>query len=398
MASVSRRKWTYKGVEKEAWVVRYLDEKDVYRSKQFDMKRQADAFRKQVEREMHEGVHVPSEASVTVKVACEEYLRIAEQRVRDGRIGKSRLHNLRWSFDGGIVPIIGNKLMRELREADVAGLYNALVDSGRMKPVSARNHLHNLGLVEAFSKKRGYMKADPVAVALRDLRGIRRDPIRTFQVEEVAKLLELAGERAHWAHERTAAYLNCFVNIAAFCGLRRGEIGALTLDRVDLERRVIEVRNNLTDLKEIKGPKTRAGIRDVPMPRRVVEVVRAWVAKHYVPNDKRLIFAHPSGTATGLRSLHMAWTKLLKRAELYHDERPFHFHALRHFYASMIIEAGTPLADVASLLGHSTFDMTLQVYTHSVIKPAGRSEFVDRMAGRVEAANDARIAQKLLTA
>ncbi len=44
----------------------------------------------------------------------------------------------------------------------------------------------------------------------------------------------------------------------------------------------------------------------------------------------------------------------------------FHFHALRHFAASMMIHHGLRGPDVAQLLGHSHFDTTLQVYAHSL--------------------------------
>ena len=51
----------------------------------------------------------------------------------------------------------------------------------------------------------------------------------------------------------------------------------------------------------------------------------------------------------------------------------------------MMIEAGTPLPDTAILLGHTSFDMTLQVYTHSVLRPASRHAFVEKMAARMAA-------------
>jgi len=74
---------------------------------------------------------------------------------------------------------------------------------------------------------------------------------------------------------------------------------------------------------------------------------------------------------------------VLQRAELLDDQAPYHFHALRHFYGSMLIESGAPLPDVAKLMGHSAFDMTLQVYTHSVLQADQRHAFADQMAARL---------------
>ena len=57
-----------------------------------------------------------------------------------------------------------------------------------------------------------------------------------------------------------------------------------------------------------------------------------------------------------------------------------HFHALRHFAASMMVDHGLPLTEVALLLGHSTFDMTLQVYAHPIAGGNRRSEAMQKIA------------------
>jgi integrase len=397
MASVTKRRWTYKGQTREAWQVRYLDQTGSYRGKQFDTKKAADAYRRRVEREIEDGEHVAATQTKTIAKACEEFLRHAEQRVIEGRIGRSRLAALRTSLETKVVPFMGAKPLRDLKAIDVEDFYGSLVRSGKLTPHSARAKVQHFKMVEDHANKRGYMKTRPVAAALRDIRGLHREPIRTFTLEEAKLLIETSGIRANNAHHRASAMLGCFVNLAAFCGLRRGEIGGLSIHHVDFDDRVIEVRSNLTEHRELKGPKTRAGIRDVPMPAHIVDMLRRWKETYYIDNPDGLLFASRSGGRLQLNTLQPLWEKLLERAELAHEQRPFHFHALRHFYASMMIEAGTPLPDVAILLGHSTFDLTLQIYTHSVLKPAARHGFVERMIGRMAAPADTNATQRLLT-
>ena len=67
-------------------------------------------------------------------------------------------------------------------------------------------------------------------------------------------------------------------------------------------------------------------------------------------------------------------------------EGAYHFHALRHFAASAMIESGLPMLDVVSLLGHAKFDMTLQVYAHLIIGGSRRHEAIDGMARMLIAA------------
>lgn len=397
MASVTKRRWTYNGVEREAWQVRYVDATGSYRGKQFDTKKAADAYRRRVEREIEDGEHVAASQTITVAKACAEFLTQAWQRVLDGRIGRSRYSALRTSLETKVVPFMGAKLMRDLRQVDIEDLYGHLVSGGVLNPHSARTKVQHFKMVEDAANKRGYMKTRPVAAALRDLRGLHRAPIRTFTLDEVKHLVATAAERAPGAHHRAAAMLNLFVNLAAFCGLRRGEIGGLAIGNVDLDGRVIEIRRNLTEHRELKGPKTRAGVRDVPLPPHVAALLRTWLGTYYIENPDHLIFAGRDGKRLQLNLMQPLWTNLLARAGLAHEDRPFHFHALRHFYASMMIEAGTPLPDTAILLGHSTFDMTLQVYTHSVLKPAARHGFVERMVDRMAIASDTNATQHLLT-
>jgi integrase len=75
---------------------------------------------------------------------------------------------------------------------------------------------------------------------------------------------------------------------------------------------------------------------------------------------------------------------LLAHAGLIRKGDNLHFRALRHFAASCMIENGWPLMDVASLLGHSKFDMTLRVYAHPIVGGGNqRSEAMERMAAKL---------------
>lgn len=225
------------------------------------------------------------------------------------------------------------------------------------------------------------MKREPAEEALAELRGVRRSPIRTFSAEQVGKILAATTRRPFNAQLRSWKKVVCFVHIAAFCGLRFGEICGLTRVNVDLDRRMIRVRHNLTVYDELKGPKTKAGIRDVPMPPHVVDLLRHWIEADALPNDRGLIFRTSDGGrfASGNFSVRH-WRPLLKRAGVLVDDDPYHFHALRHFAASWMIENGLPLTEVARLMGHESYDMTLQVYAHPVGADARRHEVFDRMA------------------
>jgi integrase len=367
MASVAPRTWTHNGVEKRAWVVRYFDETGARRSKQFALKKLADAYERKVEREIEDGTHTEAVDSRTIAAVAEEYERNCNERLRDGRIGTSHLIRETRVLRKHVVPALGATVFRDLKAADVERLYQGMLAKD-LSPTTAKSYLYTFQYMESFARKRGYLKTQPVTDALKELRGIKRGRIRTFSVDEVRQLLAEANTVRPMVSFRAQAQLACMVHLAALCGLRQGEILGLTAENVDFDRGVLLIRHNLALGDVLKGPKTSAGVRDVPLPDRAAAQLKAWIASYYIDNPRKLIFRTRTGAAVDAGNLHAPWKALLVRAGIPHSN----FHALRHFHASWLVNHGMPITDVAKLLGHSHFDMTLQVYAHPVMETGER--------------------------
>ena len=376
MASVSKREWVYKGETKSAWVVRYQSG-GKHRSKQFEKKKLADAFKQRVERELFDGDHLPATETVTVRAACEAFVRAQEVRLADGRIGRGHQANVIKAVDRAILPRLGERKLTDLKPVDIERWYGDLVKAGGLAPSTAKERVIMLGQICEFAVRHGWLKVSPIPEARKLLRGIPKTPIRTFKPEQVLALIRAAEVRRKGQHARTQPAMQCFLHLAAFCGLRYGEIAGLTLPRVDLARSVIEVRHSLTPWDELKGPKTISGNRNVHMPPHLTEMLRAWIADEYVDNPRQLIFRtlvsrsdkgpggfiHPGSFRVSY------WYPLLEAAGLMAGANGdnYHFHALRHFSAGWMIANGMPVMDTAQALGHKRFDTTLQVYAHPMV-------------------------------
>lgn len=394
MAKVSKREWTApNGEKKSAWVVRYLCE-GKHKSKQFEKKRDADIFRVKLEGQLSLGVASINSPAVKVSDACDEFLKASEVRVRDGRISLAHLRNLTRAVNLSIVPHLGKVLLRDLRQADVERFYAAMVREDGLAPVTARERIVKLGQVCEFGRAagRGWLSERPVEDARKALKGIKADPVRTFTPEQVLLVLKACENKRKFQHSRTHRLIRCFVHLAAFCGMRYGEISGLTRSQVDIQARCIRVRHSLNQDDILKGPKTRAGVRDLDIPPHLVSLLSNWMASDYIPNQRELLFRTAlsrtdkgPGGFINCSSFHQSyWRPVLEEAGLLSgDGNELHFHALRHFASSWLMANGMPVPDVAAYLGHASFDTTLQVYAHPLLSRPGRASLIGAMASKL---------------
>jgi len=91
-----------------------------------------------------------------------------------------------------------------------------------------------------------------------------------------------------------------------------------------------------------------------------------------------LVFLSPGGTRWDDRHLRRVWQRCLTQADI----RQVHFHDLRHPYASELAAQGAPHKYVQDQLGHSSIQVTMDVYSHFFEKRS--SEWVNRLDEQVE--------------
>lgn len=374
---------------KRPWVVTYTDAvtgKRVQATPKSGLKKDAISLRQKIEQEIAEGRHLAVSQTTTVAKLIDLYREHVEAKHRDGRIGKARVVQLDVVFRA-IVAHLGSVKLTDLTSQNVEGFYEAQVRDRGLNPATARKRVYDMKLLQDYAIRQHLMVKTPISQALQVIRGGERKPIRVFSKDEVLILLRTAGQRGYKRRPGSTLMTNCMVNIATFCGLRYGEIIGLRLQNLDLDARMLRVRHSFCRYTEkLKAPKTKAGVRDVPMPAHVVAMVREWVDLYRPESNTDLVFVTTEGgwlQQSNFRNNN--WLPLLKRAGLDEGEC-FHFHSLRHFAASWWIENGMPLTEVARLLGHSKFDMTLQVYAHPVQAPEHARHALDLNASLLLAA------------
>ena len=146
--------------------------------------------------------------------------------------------------------------------------------------------------------------------------------------------------------------LRPMVLIAAWCGLRFGELTELRRKDVDLANGVLRVRRGVVRTKGallVGTPKSSAGIRDVSVPPHLLPMLREHLAANMTGRDG-LLFPGADGEHLAQSSLNWHWHKARDAAG-----RPdLRWHDLRHTGAVLAASTGATLAELMARLGHST--------------------------------------------
>ena len=171
-----------------------------------------------------------------------------------------------------------------------------------------------------------------------------------------------------------------FVLLGAWCGLRAGELLALTPKNVDLDNNRLEVAQTLTDVQghlAVGPPKTRAGRRTVPIPRAVSEELAGDWSKSLRGSTDPLLAAPAGGYTRRTTFRKRVWLPAIARAEL----DPLRMHDLRHTAVSLWIAAGISPKAIADRAGHRSVATVLDRYGHLLdLGPTPADSELDRLA------------------
>lgn len=154
------------------------------------------------------------------------------------------------------------------------------------------------------------------------------------------------------------------VTLAAWSGLRYGELFALAVRHVNLEAGTVRVERALVTLPgqpvTYGKPKTTKSVRTVHLPGFVVDELRAHLAEHTDGAADSLVFAMPDGSP--VTNLRLSFLFRRARATIGRDDLTW--HDLRHTGAMLAYRAGASVPEVQARLGHSTM-RAASIYAHA---------------------------------
>ncbi len=377
--SIRKREWrTSKGENKSAWVVDYVDVTGHRRHKTFEKKKDADAFQATAKVEVRAGVHVADSASVTVERAAKFWIASAEA----AGLERTTVANYQTHIDLHIVPYLGQMKLSALNVPTIRNFEDQLREGGRTAS-TIKKVLVSLGSLLADAQERGLVGRNVV----RELKGRRKGTEKRLQERHKGKLkvgvdIPTREDIKAFVAALGGRWRPLFLT-AIFTGLRASELRGLTWPNVDFEKRQITVQQRADRFNVIGKPKSGSSERQVPMPPIVVNALKEWKLACpkgelglVFPNGKGNVETTGNFVKRGLQPIMISagvtkgTGKKDKAGNAILAAKYTGMHALRHFYASWLINRkedgglGLPPKVVQERMGHSSITMTMDTYGH----------------------------------
>ncbi|MFJ6675891.1 tyrosine-type recombinase/integrase [Actinosynnema sp. NPDC091369] len=374
MGHVQDRWWTVKDGKREKtpqygkgmrYKVRFPGPDGRERSKMFPdrQKGAADAFLHEIETDKNKGTYLdPDAGRITFRDYTEKHwinARTFDESTREGVEFRLKLH---------VYPYFGDTELRLIQPSTIQAW---------------ERKLQQKGLAETY-RRTIFANVSAVFTAAIDDERLRKNPCNGKSVikprGEYPKITPWEEKRVHAVRAELGERYRVAVNLGAGCGMRQGEVFGVSPDDVDESEGVIHVLRQIKIVrgKMVFGAPKHGKTRDVPLAGSVAAAIKAHVKKFEplsvtlpwgTPDGKPvtvplMIYTRESGQLHRHSFNHHVWKPALRAAGVETPGRAEGFHALRHFYASSLLEAGVSIRALAEYLGHADPAFTLRVYTH----------------------------------
>lgn len=320
----------------------------------FDTEKEAESALNEIIYELNKGIWIAPQ-DVKVKEFAEDWIRTYRHRLRETTAEQYESKIKNW-----IVPLLGHYKIQDLKPV------HAQRFAGQLLSDMKENTAHKVYAITKMIMKHAV-----------DLELINKNPfsnisllkqgktkISTWTFDDLEHFLKVTKRYNHF-------YFRMFAT-AAYTGLRKGELLALTKNDINFEEKYINVNKSMSSTKkegvQIGDLKTPSSYRKVAIDDFVISILKEQIVKNNEMklklgieyHDERLIFCHEDGLYFHPTSLGRILNKYIELSGVH----KIRFHDLRHTHATLLLELGVNPKVVADRLGHSSVKVTLDTYTH----------------------------------
>lgn len=366
--------------KRDGWRARIDIEESTYSnrkqiSKVFDTKSEAEQWLAKKNHEIYSGTYIqPSE--MPLKDWLNEWM---EQFAKVG-IRENTYNTYRTYLDNHTIPKLGHIPLKDVTTSRIQQFYNDLnLASATVK------HIHAV-LRKALEKAvtLGHIKSNPadgkkVEIPKPDK---EHQELRYWTQDQVSKFLSAV-------EEHTNPIFATLFYLAIHTGMRRGELLGLRWQDVNFAKSELNIQQSITrdptGKMHTNAPKTKHSKRSIALDAWVIsklrehqdymEYLQEQLGNAFERSD--LVFTSTNGKIIHVSNLRRSFNAVIKHADI----PKIRFHDLRHTHASIYLSHGTNPKVIQERLGHSSFQITMDIYSH--LMPNLQRDEVDRVAAKI---------------
>jgi integrase len=367
MSTIRRRCWVSNGATKSAWVVDYRDNGGTRRQKTFSRKKSAEKFLTSVSWELSEGTHVPDKETVTVKEAFQMWIKRCELK----KLEQSTTENYSYVGKKHILPYIGEIKLTKLTKVRVEQFCDELLEDH--PPKRAARALLYLKMAISEAQRLGKIAKNVAQEVKLEESDRHEETVTVLSKRELNDFLDAADKIP--GRTRALAYL-------LIHGLRASEIRGLPWRNVDLEHGTVYIGQRADRWCKIGPTKTKHSKRTIDLTPDAQMALADWEKES---SGQELVFQTSSGRPLCYEDvITCIFDPLMRAAGLTKNvdgeiKHRYALHAFRHTTASIWIEHGFSPKRVQTLMGHSSIQVTFDLYGHLIELRHSRPELMRQL-------------------
>lgn len=282
------------------------------------------------------------------------YLADMEKRLRESTmISKKYIINLK------ILPYFKDKKISEISAPDIRKWQTEIM-KGNYAKTYLRSIQEQLSAIFNYAVKYFDLRKNPCHVA-GGMGKHTADEMDFWTLEEFQQFIETMMNKR-------VSYMGFM--ILYWTGIRLGEMLALTVEDVDIEKKTLRINKSLQRLKGrdvVTEPKTPRSKRMITIPDVLLDDIKDYIGSLYGvrPTDRLIPVTKTFMEHEIKRGIHESGVK------------DIHIHCLRHSHTALIASLGATPVEAAERLGHEKVQTTLNIYSH--VMPGRHEEIADKL-------------------
>ncbi|WP_322922930.1 site-specific integrase [Paenibacillus campi] len=341
----------------------------------FKTKREAQEVARLMETQREDGTLAIERQDALVKDYLEEWLVVFKQ----GTVRENTYKQYQNAVFKHLIPALGYFKVKEISQGMMQKTINELADS----KLSRRSVEIILQVMSNAANKAIELKivrdnfCRGVKIPNKKIVAPKKKHVGNFLTKEEIPMFLEAARSIHWRY-----YLG--FKIMIYMGYRKGETFGLWPEDIDFDSKMITINRTLhfdkEELEDMFGPpKTDASYRESLADDMLLFEIKKQISfrkqaifamRDEYRSETNLLICRGNGQPVAKSTLHRAFKAALKKSGI---TREVTVHGLRHTHAVMMLESGASLKEVQEKLGHSSLDVSADVYSHITEKIERRS-------------------------